>query len=156
MRYLEEFADKRSIADDKDHLRKLDPYLRGKRLDQINMDVLWPFIRDRRARDKVANATIDPRLRDRASSVECRAPGLGLAATGAESANALGAEAPDSVSDARGGRPLGGERAGASARSGALCIGERVPDVRDLALGMAARGLRSTRGLVGSWDDKEW
>ena len=47
VRYLAEFADKRSIADDKDHLRKLDPYLRDKRLDQINLDVLWPFIRDR-------------------------------------------------------------------------------------------------------------
>jgi hypothetical protein len=59
MRYLEEFTDKRSIADDKDHLRKLDPYFRGNRLDQINMEVLWPFIRDRRERDKVANATIN-------------------------------------------------------------------------------------------------
>jgi integrase len=62
MRYLEEFADKRSIADDKDHLRKVDPYLRGKRLDQINMDVLWPFIRDRRERDRVANATVNRAL----------------------------------------------------------------------------------------------
>jgi integrase len=62
VRYLEEFADKRSIADDKDHLRKLDPYLRGKRLDQINMDTIWPFIRDRRERDGVANATINRAL----------------------------------------------------------------------------------------------
>jgi len=45
------------------HLRKLDPYLRGKRLDQINMDVLWPFIRDRRERDKVANATVNRALK---------------------------------------------------------------------------------------------
>jgi hypothetical protein len=29
VRYLEEFADKRSLSDDKDHLRKLDPYLRS-------------------------------------------------------------------------------------------------------------------------------
>ena len=50
------------------------------------------------------------------------------------------AAAPDSVSDAGGGRPLGGELAGASARSGALCIGNWVPDVRDLALRVATRG----------------
>jgi hypothetical protein len=36
MRYLEEFADKRSLSDDRDHLRKLDPYLRSLRLDAID------------------------------------------------------------------------------------------------------------------------
>ncbi len=40
MRYLEEFADKRSLSDDKDHLKKLDPYLRSLKLDAIDMTVL--------------------------------------------------------------------------------------------------------------------
>src|SRR6202034_691369 len=92
----------------------------------------------------------------RASDAECRAPGLELAATGAEGSDALGTEAPDSVSDARRGRPLDRERAGASARCGALCAGNRVPDVGDLALGVATRGLRSACCLVGSWDNEEW
>jgi integrase len=61
-RYLAEFADKRSIADDKDHLRKLEPYLHGKRLEHVNMDTLWPFIRDRRDRDRVANSTVNRAL----------------------------------------------------------------------------------------------
>src|SRR5208283_22993 len=29
VRYLEEFADKRSLSDDRDHLKKLDPYVRS-------------------------------------------------------------------------------------------------------------------------------
>ncbi len=61
VRYLAEFAEKRSIADDKDHLRKLDPYLRSKWLEHINMDTLWPF-RDRRERDMVANSTVNRAL----------------------------------------------------------------------------------------------
>ena len=48
MRYLEEFADKRSLSDDKDHLKKLDPYLRSLKLDAIDMAALQPFIRDRK------------------------------------------------------------------------------------------------------------
>ena len=47
---------------DRFHLRALDPYLRDKRLGDINMDVLWSFIRDRRERDGVANATINRAL----------------------------------------------------------------------------------------------
>jgi hypothetical protein len=43
LRYLEEFADKRSISDDKDHLKKLDPYLRSLKLDAIDMAVLQWF-----------------------------------------------------------------------------------------------------------------
>ena len=106
VRYLEEFADKRSIADDKDHLRKLDPYLRARRLDQINMNAhLALHPRSTRA-GQGGECDHQPRLGDRASNVECRASGLELAATGAEGANALGTEAADSISDARGGRPL--------------------------------------------------
>jgi len=62
MRYLEEFSDKRSITMDRHHLRALDPYLRGCRLDLINLDVIWPFIRDRRDKEKVAPATINRAL----------------------------------------------------------------------------------------------
>src|SRR5271155_1949726 len=62
VRYLEEFADKRSLSDDRDHLKKLDPYLRSLRLDAIDMNALQPFIRDRRAKDGVSNATINRAL----------------------------------------------------------------------------------------------
>jgi integrase len=62
VRYLEEFADKRSLPDDRDHLKKLDPYLRSRRLDAIDMTVLQPFIRDRRALDGVTNATVNRAL----------------------------------------------------------------------------------------------
>ena len=62
MRYLEEFADKRSLSDDKDHLKKLDPYLRSLKLDAIDMTVLQPFIRDRKSKDGVSNATINRAL----------------------------------------------------------------------------------------------
>jgi hypothetical protein len=44
VRYIEEFADKRSLSDDKDHLKKLDPYLRSLRLEAIDMAALRPFI----------------------------------------------------------------------------------------------------------------
>ena len=40
VQYLEDSVDKRSLRDDKDHLRQLDPYLRGKRLQDITIDVL--------------------------------------------------------------------------------------------------------------------
>ena len=62
VRYLEEFADKRSLSDDKDHLKKLDPYLRSLKLDAIDMAVLQPFIRDRKLRDGVSNATVNRAL----------------------------------------------------------------------------------------------
>ena len=62
VRYLEEFADKRSLSDDKDHLKKLDPYLRSLKLDAIDMTVLQPFIRDRKVKDGVSNATINRAL----------------------------------------------------------------------------------------------
>jgi integrase len=62
VRYLAECQGKRSMADDRDHLRKLDPYLRDKRLDRITMDAVWPFMRDRQGRDGVANATINRAL----------------------------------------------------------------------------------------------
>lgn len=62
VRYLRENIDKRSLSDDKDHLRKLDPYLGDKLLSQINMDALWPFIHDRRERDGVSNATVNRAL----------------------------------------------------------------------------------------------
>ena len=62
VRYLEEFADKRSLSDDKDHLKKLDPYLRSLQLDAIDMTALQPFIRDRKLKDGVSNATINRAL----------------------------------------------------------------------------------------------
>jgi integrase len=62
MRYLEEFADKRSLSDDKDHLRKFDPYLRSLKLDAIDMTMLQLFIRDRKVNDGVSNATINRAL----------------------------------------------------------------------------------------------
>ena len=62
LRYIRENVDKRSLSDDKDHLRRLDPYLRDKLLSQINMDALWPFIHDRRERDGVMNSTINRAL----------------------------------------------------------------------------------------------
>ncbi len=43
-------------------MQALDPYLRDKRLSDINMDVLWSFIRDRRERDGVKNSTINRAL----------------------------------------------------------------------------------------------
>jgi integrase len=62
VRYLEEFVDKRSLSDDKDHLKKLDPYLRSLKLDAIDMAALQPFIRDRKLKDGVSNATINRAL----------------------------------------------------------------------------------------------
>src|SRR3984885_3412954 len=62
VRYLEEFADKRSLSDDKDHLKKLDPYLRALKLDAIDMAALQPFIRDRKLNDGVSNATVNRAL----------------------------------------------------------------------------------------------
>lgn len=62
LRYLEDNADKQSLRDDRDHLQKLDPYLRDKRLVDINMDVLRPFVQDRKQVDRVANATINRAL----------------------------------------------------------------------------------------------
>lgn len=62
LRYLEDNADKQSLRDDRDHLQKLDPYLRDKRLVDINMDVLRPFVQDRKEVDRVANATINRAL----------------------------------------------------------------------------------------------
>lgn len=62
MRYLEEFAEKKSLSDDKDHLRKLDPYLRSLRLDAIDMTVLKPFIVERKSKDGVSNATVNRAL----------------------------------------------------------------------------------------------
>jgi hypothetical protein len=62
IRYLEDNADKQSLRDDRDHLLKLDPYLRDKRLVDINVDVLRPFVLDRKQVDRVANATINRAL----------------------------------------------------------------------------------------------
>jgi hypothetical protein len=53
-----EFADKRSLSDDRDPLKKLDPYLQSLKLDAIDMAALPPFIRDRKLKDGVSNATI--------------------------------------------------------------------------------------------------
>src|SRR5271154_5242262 len=57
VRYFEEFADKKSLSDDRDHLKKLDPDLRSLKLEAIDMAALQPFIRDRKSKDGVSNAT---------------------------------------------------------------------------------------------------
>ena len=62
IRYLADRTGKSSLRDDTDHLKKLDPYLRGLRLTDINMEVLRPFVRDRKERDKVANSTVNRAL----------------------------------------------------------------------------------------------
>jgi integrase len=62
VRYLEESIEKRSLADDRDHLRKLEPYVRSQRLDAIDMTALQPFIRDRKEKDGVSNATVNRAL----------------------------------------------------------------------------------------------
>jgi len=62
MRYLEESADKRSQRDDRDHLKRLDPYLRSLRLEAIDMTALQPFVRDRKTKDGVSNATVNRAL----------------------------------------------------------------------------------------------
>lgn len=62
VRYLKENGEKRSLLDDKDHLRALDPSLGDKRLQEISMDTLWPFIEARKERDGVRNATINRAL----------------------------------------------------------------------------------------------
>ena len=46
----------------KDHLKKLDLYLRSLKLDAIDMAVLQPFIRDRNSKDGVSNATVNRAL----------------------------------------------------------------------------------------------
>lgn len=60
--YLEDSVDKRTLDDDKAHLLKLDPYLRGCRLMDINMNVLRPFVQDRKRKDGVANSTVNRAL----------------------------------------------------------------------------------------------
>ena len=62
VRYLEECAEKKTLPDDRDHLKKLAPYLRSRRLDAVDMTALQPFIRDRRENDGVTNATINRAL----------------------------------------------------------------------------------------------
>lgn len=62
IRYLSENGDKRTINTDKLYLKKLDPYLNGKNLEEIRMEILWPFIHTRRDKDGVTNATINRHL----------------------------------------------------------------------------------------------
>lgn len=62
LRYLEDNAEKRSLRDDRDHLQKLDPYLRDKRLSEINKETLRPFVLHRKQVDGVANATVNRAL----------------------------------------------------------------------------------------------
>jgi hypothetical protein len=59
VRYLEQFADKRSHSDDKDHLKKLDRYLRSLKLDAIDMTALQPFIRDRKSNGAACPMLVD-------------------------------------------------------------------------------------------------
>jgi integrase len=62
VRYLEDYTEKKSLSDDRDHLKKLAPYLRSHRLDAIDMNALQPFIRDRKDKDGVENATVNRAL----------------------------------------------------------------------------------------------
>jgi len=62
VQYLEDNADKRRLFYDQAHFQKLDPYLRGYRLRDINMNALRPFIQDRKQQDGVANGTINRAL----------------------------------------------------------------------------------------------
>jgi integrase len=62
VQYLEDNVEKRSLRDDKDHLLKLDPYLRGFRLRDLNMNALRPFIQARKQKDGVANSTVNRAL----------------------------------------------------------------------------------------------
>ena len=64
-RYLEECTEKKSLHDDRDHLRKLEPYLRSKHLATIDMTALQPFIRERKEKDGVAKRDGQPRARNR-------------------------------------------------------------------------------------------
>jgi integrase len=61
-RYLAESTDKKSTADDRHHLRKLDPYLRCLSLDAIDMAALQGFIHERKLTDGVSNATVNRAL----------------------------------------------------------------------------------------------
>src|SRR5580700_10398288 len=61
-RYLEECAEKKSLSDDRDHLKKLEPYLSSQPLDAIDMTALQSFIRDRKEKGGVRNATINRAL----------------------------------------------------------------------------------------------
>ena len=54
IRYVADNAGKKSLRDDQDHLRKLDPYLQDLRLQDVCAEPLRPFIRDRLERDRVA------------------------------------------------------------------------------------------------------
>jgi integrase len=62
IRYVTDNATKRSLSDDKHHLRLLDPYLGKLRLRDISMESLRPFVRYRIEQDKVAPATINRAL----------------------------------------------------------------------------------------------
>ena len=62
IRYIADNAGKKSLRDDQDHLRKLDPYLQDLRLQDVCAEPLRPFIRDRLERDQVANATVNRAL----------------------------------------------------------------------------------------------
>ena len=62
VQYLEDSVGKRSLDYDKAHFQKLDPYLRGYRLRDLNMSALRPFIQDRKLKDGVANGTINRAL----------------------------------------------------------------------------------------------
>ncbi len=103
MRYLEEFADKRSLSDDKDHLKKLDPYLRSLKLDAIDMTVLQPFIRESQGERWCLERDDQSRTRGGSADIECRASGLAMAQRGAEDSDAEGTPAARAVLETRGG-----------------------------------------------------
>ena len=101
VRYFEEFSDKRSLSDDKDHLKKLDPYLRSLRLDAIDMSALQPFIRDRKLKDGVTNATVNRALEARVQALSLFR--LALAPRGSENPDAKGTPTARAFLKARGG-----------------------------------------------------
>ena len=62
VRYLKENSDKKTLKEDIAHLKRLSPYLEDKLLTEVNMDILWQFIDQRREVDGVSNSTINRAL----------------------------------------------------------------------------------------------
>ena len=126
VRYLEEFADKRSLSDDKDHLRKLDPYLRSLKLEAIDMTVLQPFIRDRKVKDGVSNATVNRALEVVRRILNVAHQDLALAARGTEDSDAEGTPPARAFLEARGGGSIDRSLARAYEADRGVCALDRL------------------------------
>jgi len=131
VRYLEELADKRSLSDDKDHLKKLDPYLRSLKLEAIDMTVLQPFIRDRKLKDGGIERDSESRPRGSSADLEYRAPGLAMAPWGAEDSDAEGTAAACALLETRGGGSIDRGIAGPHETDRRVCARDGVSCGRD-------------------------